>query len=124
MEVKIVYDDGSILTPEIFKMSPADILAKFRAGVNNLAALSLAVGEVNELSVPHMIVNGFKNLASISLETGIKLPQLGALTSGPAPVQATDAKSAPAKKDEKPKEEPKKEEVEEAALGDMFGDGF
>jgi len=41
MEVKYVYDDGSILTPEVFKMSPDDILSKFRQGVNNLAALSL-----------------------------------------------------------------------------------
>jgi len=32
MEVKFVYDDGSILTPEVFKMSPDDILAKFRKG--------------------------------------------------------------------------------------------
>jgi len=33
MEVRFVYDDGSILTPEVFKMSPDDILSKFRSGV-------------------------------------------------------------------------------------------
>lgn len=41
MEIKYVYEDGSILTPEIFRMSPHDILNKFRKGVNNLASLSL-----------------------------------------------------------------------------------
>jgi large subunit ribosomal protein LP0 len=121
MEVKFVYDDGSLLTPEVFKMSPDDILAKFRKGANNLAALSLAVGDVNELSVPHMILNGFKNLAAISLETGAKLPQLGAMStaapSKPAQAPAKDDKKAP-----EPKKEEKKEEQEEVALGDMFGD--
>jgi len=121
MEVKFVYDDGSILTPEVFKMSPDDILAKFRKGVANLTALSLGVGDVNELSVPHHLLNGFKNIAAISLEADIKVKQLGAMTSGPAPSTA----SAPAKAEEKkaePKKEEKKEEVEEVALGDMFGD--
>jgi len=41
MEIKLVYDDGSILTPEVFKMSADDIIAKFRKGANNLAAVSL-----------------------------------------------------------------------------------
>jgi len=119
MEVKFVYDDGSILTPEVFKMSPDDIIAKFRKGVNNLASLSLAVGDVNELSVPHLLLNGFKNIAAISLETDIKLKQLGALTAAPAKSAPAPAKEE--KKNEHKKEE-KKEEQEEVALGDMFGD--
>jgi large subunit ribosomal protein LP0 len=123
MEVKFVYDDGSILTPEVFKMSPDDILAKFRAGVNNLASLSLAVGDINELSVPHMLLNGFKNIAAISLETDIKVKQLGALTSAPVQAPADNKASAP-KEAAKKVEEVKKEEVEEAALGDMFGGDF
>jgi len=121
MEVKFVYDDGSILTPEVFKMSPDDIIAKFRKGVNNLASLSLAVGDVNELSVPHLLLNGFKNIAAISLETDIKVKQLGALTSAPAPSKSAPAPAKEEKKNE-PKKEEKKEEPEEVALGDMFGD--
>jgi len=120
MEVKFVYDDGSILTPEVFKMSPDDIIAKFRKGVNNLAALSLVVGDVNETSVPHLILNGFKNIAAISLEVDIKLKQLGALTSAPPKAAPVETKTAN-KKDE-PKVVEKKEEPEEVALGDMFGD--
>jgi len=122
MEIKYVFDDGSILTPEVFKMSPDDIVAKFRKGVNNLASLSLAIGDVNELSVPHILLNGFKNIAAISLEADIKVKQLGAISasapakSAPAPTATKDAPKA------EPKKEEKKEEVEEVALGDMFGD--
>jgi len=120
MEIKFVYDDGSILTPEVFRMSPDDILSKFRKGVNNLAALSLAIGDINELSATHMLLNGFKNIAAISLEADIKVKQLGAASSGPAksaPAPATTGAKVP-----EPKKEEKKEEVEEVALGDMFGD--
>jgi large subunit ribosomal protein LP0 len=123
MQVKFVYDDGSILTPEIFKMSPDDIISKFRAGANNLAALSLAVGDINELSVPHMLLNGFKNIAAISLETDIKVKQLAGLGSAPAKtapvVEKKDDKKAPAKVEV----EVKKDDQEEA-LGDMFGGDF
>jgi len=126
MEMKYVYDDGSILTPEVFNMSPDEILGKFRKGVTNLAALSLSLGLPNAVSVPHMIVNGFKNVASIGLETGLKFKQLEKLTSGgSAPTHA-----APAKKDEPkaaaPKKEEKKEEppaeAEMGPIGDMFGE--
>lgn len=121
MEVKFVYDDGSILTPEIFKMSPDDILNKFRQGVTNMTALSLSVGSVNSLSVPHMILNGFKNIAAISLEADIKVKQLGAMTSAPAKSNAP-APKAEAPKTEAPKKEEPKPQEEEVALGDMFGD--
>jgi len=120
MEIKFVYDDGSVLTPEVFKMSPDDILAKFKKGANNLAALSLVVGDINEASVPHMLLNGFKNIACISLEADIKVKQLGAgAPSAPAksaPAPAKDVKGA------EPKKEEKVEVQEEVALGDMFGD--
>jgi len=121
MEVKTVYDDGSILTPEVFKMSPDDILAKFANGVKNLASLSLAVGEINELSVPHMLLNGFKNLACISLEADVKVKQLGALTAAPAKTEKKDEKTVEKKVE---KVEEKKPEETEQNLGNMFGDDY
>jgi len=121
MEIKYVYDDGSILTPEVFKMSPDDIVAKFKKGVNNLAALSLVIGDINEASVPHMLLNGFKNIACISLESDIKVKQLGAASSG-APAKSAPAPSNAPSKGAEPKKEEKVEVQEEVALGDMFGD--
>jgi len=125
MEIKFVYDDGAILTPEIFNMSPDEILGKFKTGVNNLTALSLGLGLPNELSIPHIIVNGFKNLAAIGLETGLKFKELDNLSSGPAPAQevkaSEPAKPVEAKKEEKKKEE-KKEEEDVGLGGGLFGD--
>lgn len=41
MEVLCVYDNGSILTPEIVALSDTDILARFSNGLKNLTALSM-----------------------------------------------------------------------------------
>ena len=96
MEIVAVYDDGSILTPEVIAISPEDIIKKFQSGVANITALSMELGIPTEASVPYLIANAFKNLAAISLETGYKLPELENLASA-APVH-----------EEKPKEAPKK----------------
>jgi len=126
MEMKWVYDDGAIMTPEVFNMGPDEILSKFRKGVNNLAAISLNLGMPNVLSVPHMVINGFKNVASIGLETGLKFKQLEALTSGAkaAPAQAPkkeEPKAAPKKEEKKVEEKPVEEDIG-GGMGDMFGD--
>jgi large subunit ribosomal protein LP0 len=123
IEMKYVYDDGSIMTPEVFNMSPDEIIGKFRKGCNNLASISLNLGMPNELSIPHMIINGFKNVAAIGLETGLKFKQLDSLTSGgPAPAAAKkdDAKAAPKKEEKKVEEKPAEDDM--APIGGMFDD--
>lgn len=101
MEIVAVYDDGSILSPEVVSLSPNDILEKFKSAASNISAISLAAGLVNEASVPHIVVNAFKNLAGLSLVSDYKIAALSNLSSASAPQQ--QAASAPAKK-----EEPKK----------------
>ena len=38
-----VYDSGSVFNPEILDITDADLLVKFKAGVVNVAAISLAI---------------------------------------------------------------------------------
>ena len=80
MEIISVYDDGSILTPEVIAISPDDLIKKFQAGAANITALSMELGIPTEASIPYLIANAFKNLAAISLETKYKLPELDSLT--------------------------------------------
>jgi len=124
MEILYVFDEGTILLPEIFNMNPNDILTKFRTHANSIASVSLAIGQPNALSVPHMIVNAFKNLASIALETGLTFKQLDSMKSS-APSGGSTTAKPDAKKDAPKKDEPKKEEVVEEAgidMGGMFDD--
>jgi len=125
MEIAYVYDEGTLLTPDIFNMDPNQIADKFTSIASNMAALSLAIGQPNALSVPHMIINSFKNVASIALESGLTFKQLTNLQAG-----SGNAKAAPGKAVEK-KEEKKavvqevaKEEEPAVDMGNMFGDDF
>jgi len=124
MEILWVWDNGTILTPEIFNMNPADILNKFRHVASQVAAVSLAIGQPNQLSLPHMIINSFKNVASIALGSGLKFKQLDQLNSGAGSAPATGKKEEPKKADAKKVEKEKEPEPEPAGvdLGGMFDD--
>ena len=67
MLVLCVYDDGSILTPEVVSLTNDDILTEFSTGLTNIAALSMQLGIPTTAAVPHMVTSAFKNLAAISL---------------------------------------------------------
>jgi large subunit ribosomal protein LP0 len=116
-----VYDSGSVFSPEILDIKPEDIRNTFRAGVRNVAAISLAIGYPTVASVPHSIANGFKNLLAIAVATDVEFEEAKKMKEfikdpskfavAAAPVAAAAA-SAPAKA-EKKKEEVKEESEEE-----------
>lgn len=125
MEILYVYDDGSILTPDIFNLDPAALLGRIRAAATNITAISLAIGEPNVLSIPHMVINGFKQLAAVALETGLKIKALENMsTAAPAQANAPAQTQQAAKPAEKVEEKKPVEEEEAVELGDMFGDDF
>lgn len=68
-EFGVVYDDGVTYKADALNVTVPDIMKKFHAGVATLAALSLGTGIPTIASFPHSILNGFKNLLAISLET-------------------------------------------------------
>jgi len=121
-----VYDNGAVFSPEILDITDDDILKKFTSGISNIAAASLAIGYPTVASVPHSVVNGFKNIAAVCLKADIDIPQIATIkefladpskfAAAAAPVEA-----APAAVEEK-KEEAKKEESESGSDDDMgFG---
>merc|ERR1711874_101317 len=119
-----VYDSGSIFDPEILDITDADLLAKFSAGVANVAAISLSINYPNVASVPHSIVNGMKNLLAVAAATDITFKEAEAVKAfladpsafaAAAPVAAAPAAAAAAK-------EVAKEESEEE--GDDMGFGL
>jgi len=122
MEIYRVYDDGTILTPEIFNMNPADLIGKFKEVSQKIAAISLAINRPNQLSAPHLIVNAFKNVASIALASGINFKLLNSLSSsGPAP---STGKPADKKADDKKPVVEEAKPVDDAPMdmGGMFDD--
>jgi len=70
----IVYDDGKTYYVDSLNVTVDDIMSKFHAGVSTVAALSLATGIPTLASFPHSILNGFKNLLAVAIETGYSFP--------------------------------------------------
>merc|ERR1711915_765227 len=121
--IQEVYDSGSVFSPEILDITDDDIRTKFMQGVANVASVCLQIGYPTVASVPHSIVNGFKNLLAVAAETDITFPEaesMKAYLADPSAfavaAPAAAAEEAPAAKEEV------KEESEEESDDDMgFG---
>jgi len=117
LQVEMVYDSGTIFEPKILDIKPEDLRTRFLAGVRNVAAVSLEIGYPTVASVPHSLINGFKNLLSVAAVTEITFKEAETVKefikdpSKFAAVAAPAASASPAK--EAKKEEAKKEESEE-----------
>ncbi|GAM19306.1 hypothetical protein SAMD00019534_024810 [Acytostelium subglobosum LB1] len=122
LEMKIVYDEGACYSPSI---TEEDLLAKFKAGVANVAAISLELGYPTVASIPHSLLNAYKNVLAIALETEYSFPAAdkfkAALSAAPvaaAPAAAAPAAAAPAKAAAPVVEE----ESDDDFGGGLFGD--
>jgi len=122
--IQTVYENGTIYDASILEITDDYLLQKFNQGLRNVASVSLALHYPTVASVPHSIVNGYKNVLAIGLATAYTFPKaeafLKAASSAPAPT-ASKADSKPAAKVEA-KKEPEPEPEEDGDLGfDMFG---
>jgi large subunit ribosomal protein LP0 len=127
MTIVVVYDNGSMFSPAVLDLSEDDLCAKFLAGVQKVAAVSLELNYPTLASIPHSIANAFKKLVAIAVEceefSFEKAEPYKAFLADPS---AFAAPAAAAGGDGAAPAEEKKEEVEEeeADLGggmDMFG---
>lgn len=122
--IRAVYDDGSIFSPAVLDITDEDIIKKFCQGIANIAAVSLSVGYPTAASAPHSIINGFKNIAAVCLETDIDIPQIAMIKeylADPSKFAVAAAPAAGGGATEAKKEEAKKEESEESDDDMGFG---
>lgn len=117
MVVSSVYQDGNILSPEVVSLTPSDIIGIFQTGASYITGLSLELGFVNQASAPQYIINAFKNLLAISLESDYKIAELDSLTSAPA---QQSGGAAVEKKVEAPAAAEEEEEEDFDGFGGLF----
>lgn len=120
--VKKVYDSGTVFDPKVLDLTDDDLIASFVQGVRNVAAVSLSIGVPTAASVPHSIINGFKNLLAIAAETDITFKEAEKVKEyladpskfavAAAPVAAATEAAAPAKV-----EEPEESEDDDMGFG-------
>lgn len=129
LEIEQVYDNGTLFDVAILDITDDDIRLRFLEGVRNVSSISLAINYPTLASVPHSLVNGFKNLLAIAVVTDIDFEQAEtakAFVKDPSKFAAAAAVSAPVaeavadeKKDDKKVEE-SSDEDEDMGLG-LFG---
>lgn len=126
--VQQVYENGACFSPEVLDITSEDLLKHFVEGIMNIASVSLEIGYPTVASVPHSVINGFKNVAAVAVETNITFPQVEQLKTYLENPEAF-ASLAPAASDvaaaaapaEEAKEEEKEEEEEESDDDMGFG---
>merc|ERR1712055_421773 len=65
--VQQVYDQGTVFSPKVLDITDDDLLVTFQSGLANVA------------SVPHSVVNGFKNLLAIAAVTDVTFKEAATL---------------------------------------------
>ncbi|XP_004307622.1 PREDICTED: 60S acidic ribosomal protein P0 [Fragaria vesca subsp. vesca] len=125
--VQMVYDNGSVFSPEVLDLTEDDLMIKFASGVSNVTALALAISYPTIAAAPHMFLNAYKNVLAIAVATEYSFPQADKVkeyledpskfaVSVAAPAAAAGGAAAPAAA---AKEEAKKEEPAEESDDDM-----
>lgn len=122
--IKHVYDNGNIYDPSILDITNEDLVEKFRIGVYNIAAIGLAIGYPTLASIPHSIVNCYKNILAVSVATEYTFEgseKIKEILANPEAFAAAAAAAAPAATASAAKvEEPEEESDDEMGL-DLFG---
>lgn len=109
LTIEKIYDNGSIYSAEVLDITSDDLMKRFLDGIANIASVSLATGYPTEAAIPHMLVNGFKNLLAVAVSTDYTFKQAEAtkeFLKDPSKFVVAPAK-------EEKKEEKKEEEEEE-----------
>merc|ERR1711931_509579 len=106
LKIEQVYESGTVFHPSVLDITDDDLRKRFITCVTNVTALSLAIGYPTIASVPHMVVNAFKNLLALAAATDIEFKEAATVKeylkdpSKFASVVAAVEEAAPAEKSE------------------------
>ncbi|KAF2459748.1 ribosomal protein L10-domain-containing protein [Lineolata rhizophorae] len=123
MGVSQIYDQGQTFSSSVLDVEESQLLTAFSSAVQTIAAISLALHFPTMPSVMHSIVNSYKNMIAVALETEYaweSIEELKDRVANPdkyaAAAPAAGAAPAAAAEEEK-KEEPKEESEEDEDMG-------
>lgn len=116
LNIQQVYDNGSVYSPEVLDITEDALHKRFLEGVRNIASVCLEIGYPTLASIPHSIINAYKRVLAVAVETDYSFPLAekvkafladpSAFAAAVAPVAAAEeAAAAPAAAKEVAKEE-------------------
>jgi len=123
MGVAQVYDEGNTFPPSVLDITEEQLLKSLSTAITTIAAVSLAANFPTLPSVIHSLVNSFKKILAVAIETEYSWPEIEELKDRIANPDAYAAAAPAAAEADAPKEEAKKEESEEEEESDEGGFG-
>lgn len=121
MGVAMIYDDGQTFPPSVLDIEESQLLKAFSSAIQTITTISLALNYPTLPSVMHSIVNSYKKVLAVAVETDYSWPEIEQLKDRIAnPDSYAAAAGAPAAAEEKKEEvsKPKEEEEEKAESED------
>jgi large subunit ribosomal protein LP0 len=122
MRIVQVYDQGQCFSPDVLDIEESQLLNAFASAVKTIATISLALDYPTLPSVIHSVVNGYKKVLAVAIETDYSWPEIEELKdrianpdayASAAPVAATTSGETTGVAETKPEEEEEKEESED-----------
>jgi large subunit ribosomal protein LP0 len=124
-----VYDDGQTFPPELLDIEESQLLKSLSTAIATVASISLAISFPTLPSVMHSLVNSYKNVLAVAIETDFSWPEIDELkdrianpdayaSAAPAAAAATGGDSGAAAPAEA------KAEAEESGSDDDMGFGL
>ncbi|KAK6476344.1 60S acidic ribosomal protein P0 [Huso huso] len=109
--IQQVYDNGSVYSPEVLDITEDTLHQRFLEGVRNIASVCLQIGYPTVASIPHSVINGYKRVLAVAVETDYSFPLADKVkafladpsafaVAAPAVEMASAAAAAPAAKEE------------------------
>jgi large subunit ribosomal protein LP0 len=124
MGISQVYDEGQTFDVSVLDISEDQLLGTLAKAVTTIATISLAIDFPTVPSVFHSVVNSYKKVLAVAIETEISWPEIEELKdriANPDAYASAAPAAAAAGGDAAPAEEEKKDESEEEEDEEGFG---
>ncbi len=122
LTISQVYDDGQVFPSSILDITDEELVGHFVSAINNIAAISLAIGYPTLPAVSHSVINHYKNVLAVSVATDYTFEGSEQIKDRLANPEAYAAAAPAAASGEEKSEEAPAEEEEESDDDDMgFG---
>ncbi len=69
-----VFEGGALYDSAILDISDEAMLSAVSSAIGNIASLCLATGFPTLASIPHSVINGYKNVLGLALATDVSFP--------------------------------------------------
>jgi len=129
MKVTQVYEDGQTFSPDVLDIEESQLLKALTSAIATITTISLATNYPTLPSVLHSLINGYKKVLSVAVETDYGwegIEELKDRIANPeayaaaAPVAAASTEAAPAAAAAEEEKEEEKEESEDEGFGGLF----